>query len=163
MASRLQDELQQTKAFGSLRQEAILQMARSAAVLLREWEQYIRDYGITSTQYNVLRILRGAGEAGLSRQQIGQRMITQVPDVSRLLDRMAAAGLVARARTGADRRMVHACITEKGLAILKDLDVPSTTLPDRQLAHLSDAQVQALIELLEAVRLPVRCPEELDA
>lgn len=152
MSSRLQDELRQSKSFGSLRQEAVLQIARSSAVLVHAWEQYIRPYGITPTQYNVLRILRGAGDPGLSRHQVGLRLITQVPDVSRLLDRMMLAGLVIRTRGAEDRRTVNACITAKGLQILGELDGPSCAVPDTQLAGLTDDQVRTLIDLLEAVR-----------
>jgi DNA-binding MarR family transcriptional regulator len=154
MSSRLQDELQQSKAFGSLRQEAILQMARSSAVLNHFWEQSLRAFGITGTQYNVLRILRGAGQIGLSRHAVGCRMLTQVPDVSRLLDRMTVAGLVTRARGTDDRRKVNATITPKGLAILAELDEPSLRMPEEQLRHMTDAHIQRLIELLEEARAP---------
>jgi DNA-binding MarR family transcriptional regulator len=154
MPSRLQDELQQSKAFGSLRQEAILQMARTSAVLGLCWEQYLRCHGITATQYNVLRILRGAGDEGLSRHEVGRRMLTQVPDVSRLLDRMMSAGLVTRARCIDDRRKVNATITPKGLDLLAGLDEPSLRVPDQQLSHMRDADVQRLIELLEEARAP---------
>jgi DNA-binding MarR family transcriptional regulator len=155
--SRLQDELQQTKAFGSLRQEAILQMARSSAVLAHSWEQYLRGFSITGTQYNVLRILRGAGEVGLSRHAVGCRMVTRVPDVSRLLDRMTAAGLVTRARGTDDRRKVNTAITPKGLSILAELDAPSLRVPDEQLGHMSDDHIRRLIELLEEARAPHAC------
>jgi DNA-binding MarR family transcriptional regulator len=154
MPSRLQDELQQSKAFGSLRQEAILQMARSSAVLTHCWEQSLRGMGITGTQYNVLRILRGAGVAGLSRHAVGCRMVTQVPDVSRLLDRMTAAGLVTRARGTEDRRKVNATITSKGLSILAELDESSLRVPDEQLSHMPDEHVRRLIELLDEARSP---------
>ncbi len=159
MPSRLQDELQQTKAFGSLRQEAILQMARSSAVFSHSWEQYLRGFGITGTQYNVLRILRGAGDAGLSRHAVSCRMVTRVPDVSRLLDRMTAGGLVTRARGTDDRRKVNTAITPKGLSILAELDVPSLRVPDEQLGHMSDEHIRRLIELLEEARAPHIAPQ----
>jgi DNA-binding MarR family transcriptional regulator len=154
MSSRLQDELQQSKAFGSLRQEAILQMARSSAVLSHAWEQQLRCFGVTGTQYNVLRILRGAGQTGLSRHEVGCRMVTQVPDVSRLLDRMTAAGLVTRARGAEDRRKVNATVTPKGLALLEQLDAPSLRVPEEQLGHMPDEAVRHLIALLEEARAP---------
>jgi len=152
MASLLQDEIKQTKPFKSLRQEALLQMARSTAVLLHAWEQSLRIHGITLTQYNVLRILRGAGDAGLCRHAIASRLITQVPDVSRLLDRMTTAKLVTRTRNSEDRRLVKACITEKGLSILSDLDAPSYVLIDQSMAHMSDDEIKTLIHLLERAR-----------
>ncbi len=154
MSNGLQHEIKQTKPFDSPRQEAFIQMARTTAVLTHAWEQALRIQGITLTQYNVLRILRGAGEEGLCRHEVGARLVTQVPDVSRLLDRMMRGGLVTRTRGVADRRMVKARITERGLAILHHLDVPSHTIIENQLAHLSDAEIQQLIQLLEAARAP---------
>ncbi len=153
MAS-LQDEIKQSRPFGSLRQEAFLQLARSAAVLTHVWEQAIRSYGITLTQYNVLRILRGAGPGGLCRHEVASRLITQVPDVSRLLDRMMRAGHVTRSRGIQDRRMVKACITPSGLALLAELDEPAHTLVDQQLAHMPDHDLRTLIDLLDAARNP---------
>ncbi len=152
MTSRLQDEIKQSRPFTSLRQEAFLAVTRTSALLVHAWTQRLRPYGVTLTQYNVLRMLRGAGEAGLNRQEVSERLITQVPDVSRLLDRMAAAGLVTRTRGEADRRVVNSCITDKGLAILKELDVPSYKIADEQLAHMQNEEVSRLIALLEQVR-----------
>ena len=152
MTSRLQDEIKQSRPFSSLRQEAFLSLSRTSALLTHSWTQRLRPYGVTLTQYNVLRILRGAGEAGLSRQEVSERLVTQVPDVSRLLDRMAAAGLVMRARGQADRRVVSSCITEKGLGVLKELDEPSYVIADEQLAHMPDEEVSQLVALLDKVR-----------
>ncbi len=154
MSSRLQSEIKQGKPFSSLRQQVLLQMARTTAILTHAWEQALRVHGITLTQYNVLRILRGAGPEGLCRHEVSSRLITQVPDVSRLLDRMMKAGLVTRTRDAGDRRLVNACITPQGLAILDHLDEPSYTVADSQLAHMSDADLRILIELLEAARCP---------
>jgi DNA-binding MarR family transcriptional regulator len=155
MSSRLQREIKQAKPFGSLRQEVLLQMARTTAILVHAWEQALRVHGITLTQYNVLRILRGAGSEGLCRHEVASRLITQVPDVSRLLDRMMKAGLVTRTRDVGDRRLVNACITPQGLSLLEQLDAPSHTLVDNQLAHMSDVELRVLIELLETARSPL--------
>lgn len=152
MASRLQAELKQNKPFKSLREEVLLQIARTAAVLGHDLDHTLRQYGVTQTQYNVLRILRGAGPSGLCRHEIGSRLVTMVPDVSRLVDRMTRSGLLTRARDPEDRRMVKACITEKGLLVLAGLDIPSSSLSDARLAHISDADLQQLIALLESVR-----------
>ncbi len=152
MAGRLQDEIKQSKPFGSLQQEAVLSMARTTAVLTRAWEQFLRGYGITLTQYNVLRILRGAGPGGLCRHEVASRLVTEVPDVSRLLDRMMHAGLLTRTRGVEDRRMVKACITDRGLAILEELDRPSFTLPQKQMAHMTETDLRTLIQLLDAAR-----------
>ncbi|RRA48667.1 MarR family winged helix-turn-helix transcriptional regulator [Acidipila sp. EB88] len=154
----LQDELRQSKPFQSLRQELVLQIARTSAVLMHAWEQSLRLYGITLTQYNVLRILRGAGNTGLSRNDVADRLVTQVPDVSRLLERMVRSGLVLRVRDTVDRRMVTATITERGMAILAELDTPSYLVADERLAHMPDADVQTLIRLLEVARTSAHCP-----
>ena len=154
MPSRLQDEIKQSRPFGSLRQEAFLQIARSAAVLTHSWEQALRRHGMTLTQYNVLRILRGAGPDGLCRHEVSSRLITQVPDVSRLLDRMMRAGLVTRSRGTRDRRMIKACITDAGLALLAELDQPVQTHVDQLLAHMPDGDLRTLIHLLETARAP---------
>ncbi len=156
MKSSLQEEIKQSKPFQSLRQEAVLSLARTASLLTHAWEQCLRPYGITFTQYNVLRILRGAGVTGLCRHAIASRLVTQVPDVSRLLDRMVLAGLVTRTRDGADRRLVQAAITDKGLAVLSELDVPSYRLVDEQLAHMPDEDLRLLIQFLETAR--THCP-----
>ena len=155
MTSRLQQELKQGRPFTSLRQEAVLAIARTASVLNHAWEQRLRPYGITLTQYNVLRILRGAGPSGLCRHEIAARLITAVPDVSRLLDRMAAAGLANRTRDAADRRLVKAVITEEGLRILAALDEPSIHYADQHLARISDEDLRELLTLLETARTPI--------
>jgi len=154
MATRLQHEIKQTKPFQSLRHEVFLQVARTAAVLNHAGDQALRSHGITLTQYNVLRILRGAGAAGLCRHEVAVRLVTQVPDVSRLLDRMLTAGVITRTRDAADRRMVNACITKAGMAILEALDAPMLTVLDQQLSHLSDTELETLAHLLEAARTP---------
>ena len=130
----------------------MLSVARTAAVLTHSFEQALKAHGITPTQYNVLRILRGAGQEGLCRYEIGDRLVTPVPDVSRLLDRMAAAGFLTRNRTLSDRRLVVACITAKGLSTLKALDLPSEQMIDAQLGHMSDQQLLALRDLLDLAR-----------
>ena len=154
MPSRLQFDIKQSKPFTSLRLEVLPQLARTAAVLTHAWEQHLRRFGITLTQFNVLRILRGAGEDGMCRHEIASRLITPVPDVSRLLDRMVLAGLVTRTRGSFDRRMVKACITEAGLAVLSELDQTAPSMAEQQLAHLSDDQIRTLIDLLESARYP---------
>jgi DNA-binding MarR family transcriptional regulator len=152
MVSRIQQALKQRKPFSSLRHEVMVSVARTSAVLSHSFEQALKAHGITPTQYNVLRILRGAGPEGLCRYEIGDRLITPVPDVSRLLDRMAAAGLILRERALSDRRLVVACITPKGLATLEALDVPSREIIDAQMKHMSDEQLLTLRDLLDLAR-----------
>ena len=150
--SRLQEELRQSKPFGSLEQEALLSIERTAAILSHGVADALRRYEITPTQYNVLRILRGAGEQGLSRNEVRDRLVAQVPDVTRLLDRMEEMGLVARERAEDDRRVVFSRLTRKGGQLLARIDDPVSRLHHRQLGHLGAAKLRMLIELLAEAR-----------
>ena len=152
----LREEIKQTKPFASLEQEAMLSLERSAAVLVHQMAQEFEAYGVTPTQYNVLRILRGAGPAGLCRYEIRDRLVAQVPDVTRLLDRLEEAGLVERERDAADRRQVKTRITREGLALLARMDAPVLDMHRSLLGHLGEQKLRALIELLEEVRDPVQ-------
>ena len=152
MVNRLRDEIKQTKPFASIHEEAFLNLARTAAVLNHSFAEAVKPHGITATQYNVLRILRGAGSAGLCRNEVRDRLVAQVPDVTRLLDRMEEAGLIERERETADRRMVTTRITAEGLRLLKALDEPVLALHRAQLGHLSRQQLADLIELLTIAR-----------
>jgi DNA-binding MarR family transcriptional regulator len=152
MASRLNDEIKQSKPFRSLEEEAALNIVRTAATLEHTFAQALRPFGITSTQYNVLRILRGAGADGLCRNEVGARLVRQVPDVTRLLDRMEHCGLVARQRSGKDRRYVTTTVTKKGLDLLKKLDETVDQIHQEQLGHVSAPRLEQLIELLDTAR-----------
>lgn len=152
MPSRLQAELGQTRPFASPEHEAMLSIARTAAVLEHSVAEALKPYGITPTQYNVLRILRGAGKEGLCRNAVRDRLVARVPDATRLLDRLAQSGLVARDRDTPDRRFVTTRITRAGLALLARLDEPMTRLHARQLGHLGAGKLGTLIDLLAQVR-----------
>lgn len=155
MPSRLRDEIKQTKPFESLEQEAQLSIQRTAAVLDHAFADALKPHGITPTQYNVLRILRGAGAAGLCRNEVRDRLVAQVPDVTRLLDRMEEGGLVERERDTGDRRLVNTRITRAGLALLERLEDPIAAVHRRQLGHLGARRLRELIDLLaEARRRP---------
>src|SRR5687768_17850165 len=131
MPSRLQAEIKQTKPFASLEQEAILSLLRTAAVVDHATEEALRPFGVTGTQFNVLRILRGAGDAGLCGREIGERMISRVPDVPRLLERLEKAGLISRERDPNDRRHVTARISAAGLELLNAVGTVSTPMEQR--------------------------------
>ena len=152
MGRELRDEIKQGKPFESLEQEALLSIERTAAVLMHGFADSLKDYDITPTQYNVLRILRGAGRAGLCRNEIRDRLVAQVPDVTRLLDRLEESGLVERERAEQDRRLVTTRITKAGLALLSRLDAPVAQSHRERLGHLSQAQLRSLIGLLATVR-----------
>lgn len=155
MPAKLKDEIRQSKPFASLEQEAFLSLGRTWAVLDHAFSEAIKPYGITLTQYNVLRILRGAGEAGLCRADIMQRLIAKVPDATRLLDRLEEAGLIARERGSADRRFVNTTITKAGLKLLASLDEPVQALHRRHLSDLTKSEQRSLIDLLARVRASV--------
>ena len=112
----------------------------------------LKPYGVTPTQYNALRILRGAGEHGLCRSEVRERLISQVPDVTRLLDRLEEMGLVERERDSDDRRMVNTRITREGLRLLARLDAPVEALHREQLGHLDERDLRTLIDLLARCR-----------
>lgn len=148
----LRDEIQQTKPFRSLQEEALLNIVRTSATMTDEMEELLKQRGITNTQYNVLRILRGAEPAGLCRNELRDRMLTRMPDVTRLLDRMEEAGLVARSRDNEDRRLVSTRITDAGRKMVDGLDAPVQEFNKRRMAHVSDEQLQTLIDLLTLAR-----------
>ncbi len=152
MTPDLREDLRQRKPFTSLEQEAQLNVVRTASLLVDSFEQMLKPYGITATQYNVLRILRGAEPVGLCRNELRDRMLTRMPDVTRLLDRMEDAKLVARARGSEDRRLVSTRITSKGLRLLDELNEVVTQEHMRRFHHLNKTQLKSLIELLNAVR-----------
>ena len=155
MVTTLRDEIKQNKPFESLEQEAQLNVIRTGSLLLDDVEQFLKPYGVTATQYNVLRILRGADPARLCRNELRDRMLTRMPDVTRLLDRMEQVGLVARTRENEDRRMVRTRITAAGLKILADVDGVAKQEQKRRFESLTQEQLKTLIELLTVVRQTV--------
>jgi len=155
VAHRILEEIRQTRPFATQQEEAALNIVRTADALKRGGELLFRRHGITSAQYNVLRILRGAGDRGLHCSAIAERMITAEPDITRLLMRMERLGLLMRQRDSADRRMVTAIATELGLQLLVELEAPLRRLQERQFALLSQDEIDALIDGLEKVRAGV--------
>jgi DNA-binding MarR family transcriptional regulator len=154
MSPALRDEIKQSKPFPRRSAEALLSVMRTAAVLEHALNDVLRPHGLTITQYNVLRILRGAGDAGLCGRQVGERLIAKVPDVSRLLERMEDTGIVQRERSEDDRRHVTARITEAGRRML-DVVTPELEAVERaRFGRLNEATLQALIAGLALVREP---------
>jgi DNA-binding MarR family transcriptional regulator len=152
MNGKLKEEIRQTRPFSSAAEEAFLNIQRTSAALNREFEALLKPLGLTSTQYNVLRILRGAGSEGLLCRQVGERMITPDPDITRLLDRMEKRGLISRSRDSRDRRVIFTRITRDGLMLLEKLDRPVNDFHRKRLAHLDKNNIRSLIQLLEAAR-----------
>ncbi len=152
--SRLQEEIRQKRPFRSLGQETTLALLKTADHVHRRLETLMAPYGLTLQQYNVLRILRGAGEAGLPTLEIAARMIEQTPGITRLLDRLEKKKLVRRERCATDRRQVFAYSTPAGLKLLADLEEPLNQSDGIAVAALSSSQQKTLLELLERLREP---------
>jgi DNA-binding MarR family transcriptional regulator len=152
MANELLAELKQTKPYKSLAQEAHISIALTAARLGHAFEETLKPYGITATQYNVLRIVRGAGPEGLCRNDVRSRMVTSVPDVTRLLDRLEDLDLVTRQRGVADRRHMTTRITKEGLKLLDRVDQPVIDSHERLIGHLDGRELKTLLGLLAKVR-----------
>jgi DNA-binding MarR family transcriptional regulator len=152
MPKGLQAELKQTKPFPSRATEALLSILRTAAVLDHQLGEALRPSHITATQYNVLRILRGAGAAGLCGREIAERMVARVPDVPRMLERLEAMQLIRRERDAGDRRHVTARIAPKGVALLKAVGPATDAVARLRLGRLSARTLASLIEGLAAVR-----------
>ena len=152
MSPSLQSELKQRKPFASLEHEAVVSLARTAAILEHQTAEALKPHGLTPTQYNALRILRGAGPLGLCRNEIRDRLISPMPDATRLLDRLAEMGFLVRAREGEDRRYVRATITPAGREVIDRLDDVIHSLHREQLGHLGQARLRALVDLLEDAR-----------
>lgn len=150
--SLLLREIQQRRPFTSRQQEAFLNLQRTSAVLGQVMDRWFKEAGLTRTQYNALRILRGAHPGALACSEVGERMVTPVPDVTRLLDRLEAAGLVSRRRDTRDRRVVNVAISAEGLARLAELDEPLEEKLRELLAPLGDADLASLVALLERAR-----------
>lgn len=150
--SRLQQEIKQTRPFTSLAEETFLNLQRTADRLLAEEATVLAVHDLTPPQYNVLRILRGAGAAGHPCQEIAARMISRVPDVTRLVDRLEQAGLAHRARDQQDRRVVMVRIAPRGEQLLVGIDALMRELPKRLFGALSTRDLQTLNDLLVRAR-----------
>ncbi|MCC6426069.1 MAG: MarR family transcriptional regulator [Phycisphaerales bacterium] len=140
-------------------QEAYLNLIRTAACLNVEFERFFRDHGLSVATYNALRILRGAtiGAKPPGRRacsEIGDQMVAQVPDVTRVVDRIEQLGLAERCRCENDRRVVYVRITRKGIDLLARLDKPLLDLHRGQLGHLSRRELSDLNKLLVKARKP---------
>jgi DNA-binding MarR family transcriptional regulator len=152
VAPDLQSELKQKVPFAGPEQEAYLALLRTADALESQVEAKLKEFGLTGTQYNALRILRGAGPDGIPCSEIGERMITRDPDITRLLDRLQKRGLVKRTRGQQDRRVIYGKICPAGLTLLREIDAPLNKFGRELLRHVSQEKLRQLIELLELVR-----------
>lgn len=168
--SKLKDEIVQSRPFSSAAEEVLLNLMRTADCLQRAVQRATRAHGVTGTQYNVLRILRGAHPEGLTCSAIGERMITADPDITRLLARLKSMGLIRQQRDKRDRRVVWTHIAPAGLTLLAAMDPLVQEMPVKMLGHIDAAELQHLIQLLELARQhcgdtqqPVSCEGEQGA
>lgn len=152
MSGRLKDEIKQSKPFTSLEGEAYLNLLRTADLLSRGEAELLKTVDLSHTQFNILRILRGSHPTALTCKDIGERLISRDPDITRLLDKMEARGWVKRERGEEDRRVVLTKITEKGLHLAEMMVAPLQELHCKQLEHLGAQKLQQLIDLLEVAR-----------
>lgn len=152
MASKLQEEIKQTRPFASIEEEAMLNLRRTADRVQHYSQQLFKSNGLTPTQYNALRILRGAGDSGLRCSEVGERLISRDPDITRLLDRLKKQKLVRRKRDPKDRRVIYTAITAEGLRVLKELDPLVSERVKNLFQHMDHDKISTLISLLEEVR-----------
>jgi DNA-binding MarR family transcriptional regulator len=150
--SELKREIAQERPFSGPEEEALLNLLRTADCLNRAIQRKTRPFGITATQYNVLRILRGAEPQGLTCSAIGDRMITAEPDITRLLARLKVLKLIRQQRDKRDRRVIWTQISPAGLALLAAMDPIVLEFPGEMLGHLGNGRLAQLIELLEQAR-----------
>ena len=148
---KLQQELKKKRPFGSREEEATLNIVRTSDQLQIRFARLLREHGLTPSQYNVLRILRGEGKP-LPILEIASRTITVVPGITGLIDRLEQAGFVNRLRCEQDRRVIYVALTDHATTTLADLDAPLLALHRKLLGHLSQAELKELIRLLERVR-----------
>lgn len=154
MTTRVAQAIKQTRPFASEEHEVFVALQRLASDLSQGVAELLKPSGISGPQYNVLRILRGAGPTGLPCGEIGGRLVTRDPDVTRLLDRLEKQGLVTRSRESEDRRVVTTRITDAGVALLATLDDPLAALHRRQLGHLGSERLRQLRELIDLAAAP---------
>src|SRR5713101_9448354 len=151
---KLQHELKKKRPFESPEQEAALSVLRTSDQLQIRFARLLREHGLTPSQYNILRILRGEGKP-LPILEIASRTITVVPGITGLIDRLEQAGFVNRVRCEKDRRVIYVELTDHGTKVLAELDEPLLALHRKLLGHLSQAELKELIRLLEKVREPL--------
>ncbi len=154
MTSTLQREIKKRTPFEVPEQEAMLNILRTADQLQIRFARLFRKFGLTPQQYNILRILRGEGRP-LPILEIASRMITVVPGITGLIDRLEAAALVERKRCDNDRRVIYVAIAPRAISLLAEIDPPLTEMHKRLLGHLTPNELATLIGLLEKARQPL--------
>lgn len=152
----ISEEIRQTKPYSSRREEAAVSLVRTASVVRRCGDALFEARGLTSQQYNVLRILRGAGPRGLKTLEIADRLIEPSPGITRLVDVLEKKKLLVRARCETDRRVVYCKITASALTLLAELDAPVVETTERAMEGLTAEELPRLLELLDKIRAGAR-------
>lgn len=157
MATPIQREIRQTRPFRSLQEQVTVNLIRTGAAVMERWQAHLKKAeGLSASQYNILRILRGARPATLRVSEVAERMLTRDPDMTRLMDRLVRRGYLRRDRDEADRRVVRVGITRDGLAALTRLDGVLDTQVRASMAGLRPGQLRALDALLDELREGIR-------
>jgi DNA-binding MarR family transcriptional regulator len=151
--SQILDELKQNKPFASLSQTAVVGLLRTADILRRGYYDVVEKGGISAQQYNVLRILRGAGSEGLPTLEIANRLLEKSPGITRFIDQLETLGFIQRKRSTNDRRQVFCVITKSGLDLIGKMDHPVDSWDHGSLSMLSQKELKALITMLDRIRL----------
>lgn len=154
--STLQSEIRQKRPFRSASHEAAVALMRTTDLVRRHFLEVLAPYGITLPQYNVLRVLRGAGEEGLPTLEVAERLIEHAPGITRMMDRLERRGWVRRERCAGDRRQVLCYITDEGQRLLSELDECMNRADQEALSGLGEARQRELIRLLDQVRAAYR-------
>lgn len=154
MPRETRQSAEQSRHFDSLQQQAFLNLWRTYDRLRALEDELFARFDLTPQQYNLLRLLRGASPEPVPTLNLATRLVSRAPDVTRMLDKLQERGWIARERPAANRRQVLVTITPAGLSLLARLDQPLRECHDRQLGHLSDAQLRELVGLLQMAREP---------
>ena len=154
MGGKLARELKQNRPFVLREEEAALNIARTHEFLQQRFSEFLKQYQLTPTQYNMLRILRGAGAEGVTCSQATERMLSPDPDITRLLDRMEARRLIIRERSKQDRRVVVTRLTPEGLALANQIDEPLADFHKCNMGHIGEQKLLEMIDTLETLRSP---------
>jgi len=152
VSAKLAAEIHQNKPFALPEEEALLNLVRTHEFLLQRQTEFFKQFQLTPTQYNILRILRGAGAGGVTCSRASERMVTADPDITRLFDRIEARKLIRRERSVEDRRVVISRITPDGLKLVDAIDKPLAKLLKRQFRRVGPKKLAQLIEILESLR-----------
>lgn len=152
MTPKLAAEIKQTKPFSSIQVEVLLNLARTADEITRRMELFFRQWKITGTQYNVLRIVAGAGSEGILCSEVGARMVTRTPDTTRLLDRIERTGYIRRERSTTDRRAIRVLLTDAGAELLRSVRSAEESYVRGLFPELTERELTDFNRLLEKAR-----------